>query len=221
MESDRRYFLEGLFVVGLAVAAALFFVWLSGAGHRGGVIYRIHFVESVSGLSIGDTVKYHGVDVGNVEAMALDTADPRRVRVDVKLREDAPVKTDTRASLHLKGLTGIVFIELHGGTPNASTLLASTPGGQVPEIVSQKSKLTSVLDQLPGVVERLSAIEAQANKVLGEVGGVTRQVKEDPSVLIWGPKDKDKEKKERDKAKDKAKDADAAARRSTPRSGPP
>ncbi|MBI5721183.1 MAG: MCE family protein [Burkholderiales bacterium] len=212
MESDRRYFLEGLFVIGLALATALFFVWLAGAGHRNDVIYRIHFVESVSGLSLGDSVKYHGVDVGTVEAMALDAADPRRVRVDVKLRGEAPVKINTRASLHLKGLTGIVFIELHGGTPGAPALRAGTPSGQVPEIVAEKSTLSSVLDQLPEVIERLSALEERADKVLGEVTGVTKEVKEDPSVLIWGPKDK---------AKGKGREDSNAARRSTPRSGPP
>ncbi len=216
MESDRRYFLEGLFIIGLAAAAAAFFVWLGGAGHRGDVIYRIHFVESVSGLSLGDAVKYHGVDVGTVEAMALDEADPRRVRVDVRLRKDAPVKTDTRASLHLKGLTGLVFIELHGGTPNAAALRASTAGGQIPEIVSQKSTLSSALEQLPRLVERLSAIEERADKVLGDVGGVTRQVKKDPSVLIWGPKDKPK-----GKANDRANEGSLADRKSALRGSPP
>jgi phospholipid/cholesterol/gamma-HCH transport system substrate-binding protein len=149
-------------------------------------------------LSLGDPVKYHGVDVGSVQAMDLDPADPRRVRVDVRVRKDAPVKTDTKATLQLKGLTGGVFVELHGGTPNTPALLAATPGGQMPEIASEKSNLASVLEQLPKVVEKMSAIEDQAKKVLGEVGGVTRQIKEDPSVLLKGPKDKsdDKAKKE-------------------------
>jgi phospholipid/cholesterol/gamma-HCH transport system substrate-binding protein len=207
METDRRYFIEGLFIIGLAITAALFFVWLTGAGQRDDVIYRIHFLESVSGMSLGDPVKYHGVDVGTVDAMSLDPADPRRVRVDVRLRKDTPVKADTKASLQLKGLTGVVFVELHGGTPAAPALLASTPGGQIPEIAYEKGTLTSVLDQLPKVLEKLSALEDQAKKVitdvggeakkvLGEVGGVTRQVKEDPSVLLKGPKDKGKEKSE-------------------------
>lgn len=75
----------------------------------------------------------------------------------------------------------------------------------MPEIVAQKSTLSSVLDQLPKLIERLSAIEERADKVLGEVGGVTRQLKEDPSVLIWGPKDK---------PKDKAKEESSTARKS-------
>jgi phospholipid/cholesterol/gamma-HCH transport system substrate-binding protein len=193
METDRRYFVEGLFIIGLSVGAALFFVWLASSGQRDDVLYRIHFLESVRGLALGDAVKYHGVDVGTVQALELDPADPRRVRVDVKLRKDAPVKTDTRATLQLKGVTGGTLVELRGGTPNAPALLAATQAGQIPEIVSEKSNLASVMEQLPKVVDKMSAIEDQAKKVLSDVGGVTRQIKEDPSVLLKGPKDKSKD----------------------------
>src|SRR5258708_38616490 len=121
METDRHYFLEGLFIIVLSVGAALAFVWLSGSGHRDDVLYRIHFNESVSGLSLGDPVKFHGVDVGTVKAMQLDAADPQLVQVDVALRKTAPVKTDTKASLKLKGITGVVFVELSGGSTDAQT----------------------------------------------------------------------------------------------------
>src|SRR6266851_604199 len=146
METDRHYFIEGLFIIGISIAAAFFFVWLQTSGHRDDVLYRIHFNESVSGLALGDPVKFHGVDVGTVKAMALDVADPRKVQVDVRLRKDAPVKTDTKASLKLKGITGVVFIELNGGSAEAQRLVDATPAGQVPEIPYEKSALTSILD---------------------------------------------------------------------------
>jgi ABC-type transporter Mla subunit MlaD len=50
MEPDRHYFIEGLFIIGVSVAAAFFAVWLVGTGHRDDVLYRIQFAESVSGL---------------------------------------------------------------------------------------------------------------------------------------------------------------------------
>src|SRR5712691_7642628 len=92
METDKHYFIEGLFVIGFTVAAAFAFVWLAGTGHRDDVTYRIHFAESVSGLALGDPVKFRGVDVGTVKGMAIDPVDPRRVEVDVNLRKDTPVK---------------------------------------------------------------------------------------------------------------------------------
>src|SRR5438045_3003364 len=99
METDKRYFIEGLFILGFAIALAVFAVWLGSPGHRDDVVYRIHFADSVSGLTVGDPVKFHGVDVGTVKTMIVDPENPRRVRVDVRLRKDTPVKTDTRASL--------------------------------------------------------------------------------------------------------------------------
>jgi len=189
METDKHYFFEGLFIIVITLAATFAFVWLAKSGHRDDVMYRIHFNESVSGMSLGDTVKFRGVDVGTVKAMALDTADPRRVQVDVKLRKEAPVKIDTKASLKLKGITGVVFIELNGGSAGAELLAAATPEGQVPEIPSEKSKLTAFLDQLPGVVQKFAALEDKTAKVLTDVGEVTQKVKENPSVLLRRPKE--------------------------------
>jgi phospholipid/cholesterol/gamma-HCH transport system substrate-binding protein len=196
METDRHYFLEGLFIIVLAIGAALAFVWLSATGHRDDLVYQIRFADSVSGLTVGDPVKFRGVDVGTVKAIALDSADPRLVQVDVRLRKETPVKTDTRAVLRLKGITGVVFVELNGGAPNAKTLVAVTPEGQVPEIPSDKSPLTAVLDQLPRILEKFSGIEDQVKKVATDVGGLTGTLKEDPSQLIFGKKDKTKEAKQ-------------------------
>jgi phospholipid/cholesterol/gamma-HCH transport system substrate-binding protein len=190
METDRHYFLEGLFIIVLSVGVAFAFVWLSGSGHRDDVLYRMHFDESVSGLSVGDPVKFRGVDVGSVKAMNLVPDDPRLVQVDVSLRKDAPVKTDTKASLRLKGITGVVFIELNGGSADAKTLLAATPEGQVPEIPAEKSPLTTLVEALPKAVERFLTIENQTKKVLSDVGAVTSSIKENPSQLIFGSKSK-------------------------------
>jgi phospholipid/cholesterol/gamma-HCH transport system substrate-binding protein len=190
METDKHYFIEGLFIIGIAVAAAFFSVWLVSSGHRDDVLYRIHFAESVSGMALGDPVKFRGVDVGTVKAMALDPEDARRVQVDVRLRKEAPVKTDTRASLKLKGITGVVYIELNGGAPSAQSLVAVTPEGQIPEIASEKSSLTTVLDQLPRVIEKFSAIEEQTKKVVTDVGELTGRIKDSPVMKIFPPKEK-------------------------------
>ncbi len=187
METDRRYFLEGLFIIVFCLAAAAFAVWLGSTGHRDDVIYRIHFPDSVSGLTVGDTVKFRGIDVGTVKSMDIDPDNSRLVQVDVRLRKDAPIKTDTRASLALKGITGVVFIELNGGDPKAKTLLAATPAGAVPEIPSERTGLKAMLDDLPKVVQKFSAIENQVKNVVTTVGAVADKVKENPSLLLRRP----------------------------------
>ena len=201
MESDKHYFIEGLFVIALSIAAALFAVWLSRTGDKDDVLYRIHFDESVSGLALGEPVKLVGVDVGTVKTMSIDTKDPRRVQVEVKLHKDAPVKTDTKATLRSKGITGVSFIELSGGTSDAQTLVAATPAGQVPEIPAEKSSLTTMLEQLPKVIAKFSTIEDQAKKVVADAGAVTAEVKDNPSVLLRGRKNDSKDKKNEDDKK--------------------
>jgi len=187
MESDRHYFLEGLFVIVLSLAIALFFVWLTRTGQKDDVTYRIHFKESVSGMTLGDPVKYLGVDVGSVKEMVIDPDDAQQVRVDVRLRKDAPVKTDTKAKLKLKGITGVVFIELEGGA-KGKDLASITPPGQIPEIPAEKSALNTALDLLPKVIAKFSHIEDKAQQVVSDVGETAAKVKENPSLLLRRPK---------------------------------
>ncbi|SRR6266508_220667 len=190
MESDKRYFIEGLFIIILVLATTFAFVWLARAGHRDDVVYRIHFAESVSGLALGDAVKFRGVEVGTVKSMMIDPADPRIVQVDVRLRNDAPVKTDTKASLRLKGITGVVFVELNGGSPRADKLVDATPAGQIPEIAYEKSSVTALFEELPKVIQKLSSLEDQAKKAVTDVRGLTGELKQDPSLLLKGRRQK-------------------------------
>ena len=187
METDKHYFFEGLFIIVLSVFAAIFAVWLGSPGRQDDVIYRIHFPESVSGLAVGDSVKFRGIDVGTVKAMLIDPDNSRLVLVDVRLRKETPVKMDTRASLAMKGITGVVFVELNGGDPAAKSLLAVTPEGKVPEIPSEKTGLKAMLDELPKLVQKFSAIEDQVKKVATSVGGLTDKVTANPSLLLRRP----------------------------------
>ena len=192
METDKRYFVAGLFIIVLVIGTAFAFMWLAGSDRRDDVTYRIAFKESVSGLVRGEIVKYRGVDVGTVKSMALDVNDPRIVDVTVSLRKEAPIKVDTKAMLKIKGVTGSLFVELTGGTPKSESLLAATADGQTPVIASEKSSLTTAMDQLPRVVEKFGVLEEQAKGVLTDVGEFTKKVKENPSLLLRRPKEPDK-----------------------------
>ncbi len=195
MENDGHYFFEGLFILGLALAATVFAIWLGSPGRHDDVLYRIHFAESVSGLAVGDPVKFRGVDAGTVKSIINDPDNAQLVQVDVRLRNETPVKTDTRASLAIKGITGVIYVELNGGAKTAKTLLAVTPPGQLPEIPSEKSGLKAMLDELPKVVAKFSAIEDQTKKVVTDIGALTDKVKANPSLLLRSPKKADKDDK--------------------------
>jgi phospholipid/cholesterol/gamma-HCH transport system substrate-binding protein len=207
MESDKHYFIEGLFIIGFTIAAAIFAVWLGSPGRHDDVLYRIHFSDSVSGLALGDPVKFRGVEVGTVKTMTYDRSDPRLVLVEVRLRKDTPVMTDTKASLTLKGITGVVFIDLNGGDPAKQTLVAATPPGKIPEIPSEKTGLLAMLEELPQMVKKfeatadkfsamagkISAVGDKTKQVMTGVGELTNKVKEDPSLLLRRPKESPKQ----------------------------
>jgi hypothetical protein len=65
-----------------------------------------------------------------------------------------------------------------------------TPVGAIPEIASEKSSLTTALEQLPKILEKFSAIEDQTRKVATDVGEVAGRVKDSALLRLVAPKDK-------------------------------
>jgi phospholipid/cholesterol/gamma-HCH transport system substrate-binding protein len=90
-----------------------------------GTIYTVNFRNtSVQGLIIGSLVKYRGVEVGRVVRIRINLTDLDSVLVDVKIREDVPVKTDMTALMAYVGLTGQKYIEISGGSLGSPNLPA-------------------------------------------------------------------------------------------------
>lgn len=167
METNNNYFLVGLFVLLTVIGAAGFSIWLSGRGDKADYTeYRIRFAESVSGLPVGGAVKYRGVDVGKVDNIVIDPVDTRLIRVRIRILKTTPVKTDTKASLKLQGITGAVYIELTGGGPGARPLQGEEDGP--PEIPAEASSINAIVNRAPEVLEKASKVADQINKLVSE-----------------------------------------------------
>ncbi len=180
METDKRYFLVGVFVLTAIIGILGFTVWLTASDKGNYVRYKIRFAESVSGLSVGGVVKFRGVNVGSVESIRINPKDSRRIRVDIRVQETTPIKTDTVASLKMQGITGIVFVELSGGSENAQDLKTAAKSGDVPEIKAQYSQLTAIVDRMPELLDRISNGVEQINKLMSDenVLAVTEMVRD-------------------------------------------
>ncbi|MBN2425622.1 MAG: MCE family protein [Calditrichaceae bacterium] len=86
-------------------------------------IYSIAYKNiSVSGLSVGSSVKYLGLNVGTVDHIEIDPNDISRILVTVGIERGTPIKKDVRADISSIGITGIKIIELRGGTVEAELL---------------------------------------------------------------------------------------------------
>src|SRR5665809_138339 len=124
METKANYLMIGAFVLGVLAFAFIFVFWMSNFT-SGGKSYYVVFQSSVAGLTSGSSVAFNGINIGEVQSFALDPEDDRKVRVLINVRDDIPIRENSRASIHSLGLTGGSGIQITPGTPDAPLLIAS------------------------------------------------------------------------------------------------
>ncbi len=181
METDKNYFLVGLFVITMILTGIGFTLWLTSAGKGDYDRYLIRFAESVSGLNKESAVKFRGVDIGNVEKISIDPKDSKLIQVEVRVLKSTPIKTDTTATLKLYGITGEVYIELSGGSHHAASLKAKKD--ELPEIHAKPSSIDAILNGLPRLLEKTNHVADQLNKIFSDenvraINSVTRKLSE-------------------------------------------
>lgn len=167
MESRVSYAAVGAFVLIFSAILIGLGLWLgSDVTVQRYERYSIYFKESVSGLYLNAPVKYRGVVVGRVDRLELTDQNPERVHVLIAVHQDTPIKTDTRAKLDPQGVTGVVHIELTGGTLEAPLLTSS--GQTYPVIESEPSLFTRLDEALSQGLETLNQLAGQLSNLLNE-----------------------------------------------------
>ncbi|MGP8291968.1 MlaD family protein [Vreelandella zhanjiangensis] len=168
METRAHHVLIGLFTLLTAAAALLFALWMSQvAGQQDYQPYRILFERSVSGLSVGSTVQYNGIEVGDVTELTLDPTDPRQVVARIRVEEDTPIKTDTRAKLAFASITGSMSVQLHGGTPESPRLIDQTDD-DAPFIRSDPSPIATLFEEGEEMIDNINAILQNVNELFDD-----------------------------------------------------
>ena len=171
METRASHMLIGGFVLVLVAALFAMVIWLARVQIDHVVKnYDIFFRGSVAGLGVGGDVRYRGIRVGTVNAIAIDPEDPRRVRVRVEIDGNTPIRKGDRAQLQLQGITGVSFINI-GGAEAAAELLQPAEGQEVAVIPSKPSDIARLLSSAPQlmnraivVAERLAALASDENR---------------------------------------------------------
>ncbi len=168
MTGKTNYVLVGMFVLLLGLTLIAGILWL-GSGGPGRVYdkYLVYMQESVSGLSRDNAVKYHGVNVGRVRTISLDSGRAEKVRLLLEIDRGTPVREDTVATLEAQGLTGLAYINLTGGSAD-SPLLTTRGDEQYPVIASRPStwgRLDRAVEQL---VSKLIDVSRQFEVLLND-----------------------------------------------------
>src|SRR5919106_762275 len=166
METKANYLMIGGFVLGVLALAFVFVFWMSNfAG--GGKRYTIIFESSVAGLTTGSSVGFNGIRMGEVQSFALNPEDARKVQVLVSVRDDTPVRENSRASIQSMGLTGGSGIQITPGTPD-SPFLVATAENPAPVIQANPVAGQSVFDAGSAALNNANVFISKLNALLDQ-----------------------------------------------------
>lgn len=163
METRANYVLIGGFTILASVFLLLFALWAAKfSSDRNWRQYEVIFTEPVTGLTEGGSVQYNGISVGTVDDLSLAPDDARKVIALLKVKADTPIKVDTRAKLSQQGITGVPFIQLTGGSPEAAHLQPDA-SGKIPIIITEPSALQNIADTANRLVARMDKLISEEN----------------------------------------------------------
>ena len=163
MESKAHALAAGLFLLLLGTALVAAVAWFRG-DHVQRIAITVVARGGVPGLAVKAPVKLRGVDVGSVESIGFDPADPRRILVHLAVDSAAPLTRGTQAQLGYQGVTGLSYVDLSDRGDDPRPLSELTDGERLLELKP------SLLDQLassgPALLGALTETTARLNALL-------------------------------------------------------
>ncbi|WP_416883325.1 MlaD family protein [Marivita sp.] len=152
METKANFVLIGAFTLAGLLGILGFFLWFAQVElDRQFDYYDIRF-SSVSGLSNASDVRFSGLPVGQVVDVRLSPNRDGTILVRVEVDAATPVRTDSIATIEAQGVTGVSFVGIGPGSPDAA-LLEPTDDKPVPEITAGRSTLQSLSEDAPRLLE--------------------------------------------------------------------
>ncbi len=168
METKANHLAVGAFVLVTIVGLFAFALWLGKVEiDREFDRYYIYFTGSVSGLTTASAVRYRGVPVGMIADIRIDPGNSERVRVTIEVTRGTPIKEDAIATLELQGITGLVDVEIKGGSRDSPPLEAKG-GDKFAVIASTPSTLETLFEDMPRAVNRFTHLIERAALLLSD-----------------------------------------------------
>jgi phospholipid/cholesterol/gamma-HCH transport system substrate-binding protein len=195
MDAVRERTLVGLFVL---IAGGLLLgtiAVISGGLGNDTVSHRTYF-KFAGGVQAGAPVRYGGMLVGKVQKVRIDPGNSTQIEIDVTVKRDAPLKTDSVAKISTLGPLTDNYIEITTGSGHAalaqpgSVLLSAEAFGlpqlgdaaqaMMPDVQRALQKLNQNLDGLQVTLSRANDLLNDRNRanIAGALHGVDRMVAE-------------------------------------------
>jgi phospholipid/cholesterol/gamma-HCH transport system substrate-binding protein len=147
-------------------------------------MYHSYIVgESISGLDVGAIVKYHGVNIGKVDDISYDPKDLTKIKVDIRINGDFPMKKDMYIQTGLLGITGLLYVEILGGSNDSKPLEAESEIPSKPSLISSiTGKAEVIISKVELLLNHLNILTtpdslAAIKKILDNVEGITAVAK--------------------------------------------
>ncbi|HTV41217.1 MAG TPA: MlaD family protein [Candidatus Sulfotelmatobacter sp.] len=162
----------GIFVVLVILAAVVIVETLNGWHplHHGVTVSALF--DTVQDLKSGDDVKMAGVQIGRVDKIGIEEG---KVRVTMAINADAPVKTDSTATIKFTGLMGQNFVSVDFGTPAAPQIIDGSVLATVeqPDLNAIMAKLN---DAASGIQNAMRGFTGDTiNNLLGPLTDLIKQ----------------------------------------------
>jgi phospholipid/cholesterol/gamma-HCH transport system substrate-binding protein len=165
MENRAYALLTGLFVIGLGVAAALASLWLNDS-RQARTPYLIVTQGAISGLVPYSTVRYRGVEIGQVTSVEFAQDGSRDINIRIEIKPEIPITANTYATLRYMGITGLAQIELADDGPPGAERVQTSPE-QLARISMRPSLFESLGDAGQAMLEQFKGLVGQLREALG------------------------------------------------------
>ena len=179
MYSRVNYTVVGIFVLLFGIGIIWLAFWLGKYDVNDAYYtYKLEINESISGLSVDSDVMLRGVDIGRVSDIRINPKNIELTEIFLLIRQDVPIKEDMVASTKMFGITGLLSIEIEGGTNAAKTLHPTDD--YIPTIKSKASLMGTVGQKIERLSERLDILLSDKNlekidKILDHVEKITQK----------------------------------------------
>lgn len=158
MENRSHALIAGLFTIVLGIALIVTAFWIRGKPIAQDS-YVLHTRGNVAGLNAQAPVRYRGVEVGKVETIDFDTADPRVILVGISVRSGTPLTRGTYAQLAAQGVTGLSYVQLNDDATSRELRDPSDPAASRIEL--RASFFDRVSDSGEQLIVRMAALTDQ------------------------------------------------------------